>query len=305
MCRRGGGVTGVSCTVGGGCPRNASRGECSSYPSRPFNHGGRERQLVHLRELFPGDAASRQCLLQAGFGHFHAEAHLQQAAHPGERDARAALVHVVEQEVDDRVGDRSLVVPVGALPAGFGASFSSNPLRDVVQASRRHASQRGEVLHLTSGHALIHRGRDRVVHGLVVRKTAARSLVDRARPREPKRGFRGHARTTRGAHPRAGSWRARARGLGVRTPSRRGRHLARRPRRPRGPIFGGVPRIRRRKREFAQTRVPRGKLTCQLISLMSNSCQTHVKLMSHSTQTHLKLISNSHVKWLMVSGKMS
>ena len=129
------------------------------------------------------------------------------------------------------------------------------------------------------------------------KKCASRDLVSTL----GRGAARGHARTTRGAHPRAGSWRARARGLGVRTPSRRGRHLARRPRRPRGPIFGGVPRItRKRENEKAQTHVPRGqtympthlKLTCQLIShlqLISNSSRTHVKLTSNSSQTHLKL----------------
>ena len=157
---------------------------------------------------------------------------------------------------------------MSAVPGGFGASFPLDLLRDVVQASRRHASQRGEFFYLMNGHVLIHRGRDRVVHGLVVRKTAAQASVDRARPREPK-WVRGHARTTRGAHPRAGSWRARARGLGVRTPSRRGRHLARRPRRPLGSIFGGVPRIRRRKRE---TRMPRDYMP------------------THQLATHLKLV---------------
>jgi len=145
---------------------------------------------------------ARQYLVQAAFGHFHAEVHVQQDAHPGERDARAALVHAVEQEVDLLVRDRSSVIPMGAVPARFSASFSLDLLRDVVQASRRHASQRAEMLHLTSGRVLIHRGRDRVVHALVVRKSAARSLVDRARPRVPTRGFRGHAQTTRGAHPR-------------------------------------------------------------------------------------------------------
>ena len=60
--------------------------------------------------------------------------------------------------------------------------------------------------------------------------------------------------------------------------------------------------------EFVDEKGSLPKLVCHVANLHANSshsCQTHVKLMSHSTQTHLKLISNSHVKWLMVSGKMS
>ena len=121
------------------------------------------------------------------------------------------------------------------------------------------------------------------------KKCASRDLVSTL----GRGAARGHARTTRGAHPRAGSWRARARGLGVRTPSRRGRHLARRPRRPRGPIFGGVPRITRKRESPNSCATWQTYMPTHLthVKLMSNSCQTHVTLNSNSSQTHLKLMS--------------